>query len=124
MPVYQQLCKGMNLVQMGLMGPLKAYVLDLNAPMNATPKMNNFAKKCIFLGEKNKSWWWTPCLSSQTFWDHREHEVDGSERKSGRASPQRALAEKCHEAKKPNKFGLLYQHKRQAKRTTSNKGGT
>jgi hypothetical protein len=67
MPVYQQLCKGMNLVQMGLMGPLKAYVLDLNAPMNATPEMNNFAKKCIFLGEKNKSWWWTPCLSSQTF---------------------------------------------------------
>jgi hypothetical protein len=53
-PVYQQLCEGMNLVQMRLMGPLKAYVLDLNAPMNATPKMDNFAKKCIFLGEKAK----------------------------------------------------------------------
>ena len=53
-PVYQQLCEGINLVQMRLMGPLKAYELDLNAPMNATPKMNNFAKKCTFLGEKVK----------------------------------------------------------------------
>jgi hypothetical protein len=53
-PVYQQLCEGINLVQMRLMGPLKAYGLDLHTPMNATPKMDNFAKKCIFLGEKAK----------------------------------------------------------------------
>jgi hypothetical protein len=53
-PVYQQLYEGMNLVQMRLTGPLKAYVLDLNAPMNATPKMDNFAKKFLFLGEKAK----------------------------------------------------------------------
>jgi hypothetical protein len=53
-PVYQKLCEGMNLVQMRLTGPLKAYVLDLNAPMNATPKMDNFANKCIFLDEKAK----------------------------------------------------------------------
>jgi hypothetical protein len=46
--------KIMNLVQMRFVGLLKAYVLDLNAPMNATPKINNFAKKCIFLGEKEK----------------------------------------------------------------------
>jgi hypothetical protein len=39
---------------MRLMRPLKAYVLDLNAPMIVTPKMDNFAKKCIFLGEKIK----------------------------------------------------------------------
>jgi hypothetical protein len=52
--LYQQLFEGMNLVQMRLTGPLKAYELDLNAPMNATPKMDNFAKKCIFLGEKAK----------------------------------------------------------------------
>jgi hypothetical protein len=52
--VYQQLCEKMNLVQMRLTGPLKAYVLDLNVPMNATPKMNNFAKKYIFLGEEAK----------------------------------------------------------------------
>jgi hypothetical protein len=51
-PVYLSLCEGMNLVQMRLTGPLKAYELDLNAPMNATPKIDNFAKKCIFLGEK------------------------------------------------------------------------
>jgi hypothetical protein len=53
-PVYQQLYERMNLVQMRLTGPLKAYEIDLNAPMNATPKMDNFAKKCIFLGEKAK----------------------------------------------------------------------
>jgi hypothetical protein len=52
--VYQKLCEGMNLVQMRFTWPLKAYVLDLNAPMNVTPKMDNFAKKCIFLGEKAK----------------------------------------------------------------------
>jgi hypothetical protein len=51
-PVYQLLCEEMNLVQMRLTGPLKAYELDLNAPINATPKMDNFAKKCISLGEK------------------------------------------------------------------------
>jgi hypothetical protein len=32
-PVYQQLCERMNLVQMKLTGPLKAYELDLNALM-------------------------------------------------------------------------------------------
>jgi hypothetical protein len=53
-PVYQQLCEGMNLVPMRLTGPFKAFVLDLNAPMNARPKMDNFAKKCIFLSEKVK----------------------------------------------------------------------
>ena len=50
----QKLCEGMDLVQMRLMGPLKAYVLDLNAPMNATPKMDNLTNKCVFLGEKTK----------------------------------------------------------------------
>jgi hypothetical protein len=53
-PVYQQICEGMNLVQMRLTGPLKAYVLHLNAPINATPKMDHFTKKCIFLDEKIK----------------------------------------------------------------------
>jgi hypothetical protein len=51
-PVYQQLCEGMNLVQLRLTGFLNAYELDLDAPINATLKMDNFAKKCIFLGEK------------------------------------------------------------------------
>jgi hypothetical protein len=53
-PVYQQVCEGMNLVQMRLSWPLKAYEIDLNAPMNATPKIDNSTKKCIFLGEKVK----------------------------------------------------------------------
>ena len=30
------------------MGPLKAYVLNLNTQMNATPQMNKFAQKFIF----------------------------------------------------------------------------
>ena len=50
----QKLCEGMNLVQIRHTGPLKAYVLNLNAPMNITPKIDNFAKKCIFLGEVTK----------------------------------------------------------------------
>jgi hypothetical protein len=54
MPEYQELLEGMNLVQIWYTGPLKAYVLDLNAPMNVTPNMDNVAKKCIFLGKVAK----------------------------------------------------------------------
>jgi hypothetical protein len=50
--MYQNVCEGMNLVQMRLMGPLKAYVLDSNAPMNATPKMDNFVKNVFFKVKK------------------------------------------------------------------------
>jgi hypothetical protein len=39
---------------MRLTGPLKAYVLNLNAPMNVKPKMDNFAKKYIVLVSKQK----------------------------------------------------------------------
>ena len=46
--VYQNLCEGMNLAQIKLTGPLKAHMLDLNAPMNATPKIDTFAKKFLF----------------------------------------------------------------------------
>jgi uncharacterized protein YjaG (DUF416 family) len=52
MPVYQQLCEEMNLVEMRVTRPLKAHILDLNALINATPKIDNFAKKCIFLGDE------------------------------------------------------------------------
>ena len=51
---YQELSEGMNLVQMRHTGSLKAYVRDFNAQMNATPKMDEFAKKCIFLGKLQK----------------------------------------------------------------------
>ena len=30
---------------------LKAYVLNFNAQMKSTPKMDKFAKKCIVVGE-------------------------------------------------------------------------
>ena len=36
---------------MRLTGLLKAHVLDLNAPMYVTLKIDNLAKKYIFLGE-------------------------------------------------------------------------
>jgi hypothetical protein len=35
-------------------GSLKAYVLDFNAERNATSKMDEFSKKCIFLGGLQK----------------------------------------------------------------------
>jgi hypothetical protein len=44
----------MNFVQMKHMRSLKAYVLDLSAQMNATPKVNIFSRKFIFLGEVAK----------------------------------------------------------------------
>jgi hypothetical protein len=53
-PEYQELWDGMNLVQMRHTGSLKAYVRDFNAQMNATPKMDEFAKRCIFLGGLQK----------------------------------------------------------------------
>jgi len=53
-PEYQELREGMNLVQMRHTGSLKAYVRDFNAQMNATPKMHEFSRKCIFLGGLQK----------------------------------------------------------------------
>jgi hypothetical protein len=47
-PVYKKTCEEINLVQMRLTGPLKVYVLDLNAPMNVTPKMDKLAKNVIY----------------------------------------------------------------------------
>lgn len=45
----------MNLVQMRHTWSLKAYVRKCpNAQMNATPKIDEFAKKCIFLGDLQK----------------------------------------------------------------------
>jgi hypothetical protein len=53
-PEYQELREGLNFVQMRHTGSLKAYVRDFNAQMNATPKMDEFAKRCIFLGGLQK----------------------------------------------------------------------
>jgi hypothetical protein len=51
---YQELRDGINLVQMRHTWSLKAYVRDFNAQMNVTPKMDEFAKRCIFLGGLQK----------------------------------------------------------------------
>jgi hypothetical protein len=86
----------MNLVQMRLMGPLKAYVLDLNIPMNVIPEMDNFAKKCICLGEKQKLVVDTLLKFPNLLRDTKIIKIakgigiDGPEKKSGRTSPQRA----------------------------------
>ena len=48
------MCEGMNLVQIRHMRSFKAYVCKVNTEMNATPKMDKFPKKCIFLGEVAK----------------------------------------------------------------------
>ena len=44
----------MNLIQLRHTGSLKAYVRDFNTQMNVTPKIDKFAKKCIFLGGLQK----------------------------------------------------------------------
>jgi hypothetical protein len=50
MPKYHELQEGLNLVQMKDIRSFKAYVCDFNAVTNATIKMDEFSKKCIFLG--------------------------------------------------------------------------
>lgn len=44
MPEYQDLLEGMNLVQIRLTRPFHAYVVNLNAQMNATLKINKFGR--------------------------------------------------------------------------------
>jgi hypothetical protein len=108
---------------MRLKGFFKAYMLDLNALMNVTPKMDNLVKKCIFLVEKKKIGGGHVVQVPKPFEETgiikiaKGVEIDGLKRKSGRASPQKASAKICPEARRPNKFGLLYQHKKQAKGT-------
>ena len=82
---------------MRLTGLHKAYVFDLNAPMNVTPKMDNFAKKCIFLGEVAKVGGGWLVQFSKLLEDMvgiimiaKGIEIDGVEKKLGRALPQRA----------------------------------
>ena len=91
---YQKLCEGINLVQMRHIGSLKAYVRNFNAQMNATPKMDEFAKKCIFLGGLQK---WVvdafkfPKLSEDVAGIIKiaeRIEVDGPKRKSNGPSQQ------------------------------------
>ena len=72
------------------------YMLDLNVPLNATPNMDNFSKKYIFVDEKTKVGGGHFVRVSKPFEDiviikiAKGIEIDGLERKSGHASPQRA----------------------------------
>ena len=96
---YQELREGKNLVQMRHTGSLKAYVRDFNTQMNATPKMDEFAKKCIFLSGLQK---WVvdalfkfPKLSKDVVGIikiAKRIEADGLERKSSGPSQQSGLS--------------------------------
>ena len=87
---YQKLCEDMNLVQIRKTRSFMAYVCGFNAQMNATSKMDEFVKKCIFLGGLQK--WMVDALFK--FLELPKHmagiikiakkiEVDGPERKLG-----------------------------------------
>ena len=49
----QELHKEMNLMQMKYI-KFKIYMYNFNSQMNAKPKMDDFAKKCVFLGRLQK----------------------------------------------------------------------
>jgi hypothetical protein len=87
----------MVLVQIWHTGSLKVYVLNLSTPMDVTPKMDNFATKCIFLGEVAKLGGECLVQFPKLLEDMVEIikiakciEVDGPERKTGFASLQRS----------------------------------
>jgi hypothetical protein len=74
--------------------------------------LDNFAKRCIFLGEVAKVGGECLVQFPKLLEDMvgiikiaKGIEINGPERKSGRASPQRAGAEICTEGKRPNNLG-------------------
>ena len=120
----------MNLVQMRHTGSLKAYVRDFNAQMNATPKMDEFAKKCIFLGGLQK--WVVDALFKFPKLPEdvagiikivERIEADGPERKSSGPSQQSGFSKNGSRGKERKKFGSSNRHKGQVDGTTYNKGG-
>jgi hypothetical protein len=119
----------MNLVQMRHTGSLKAYVRDFNAQMNATPKMDEFSKKCIFLGGLQK--WVVDALFKfpklpEDMADNikivERIEADGPERKSSGPSHQSGFSRNASRGKERKKFGFGNKHKGQAEGVVSNKG--
>jgi hypothetical protein len=110
---YQELREGMNLVQMRHTGFLKAYVHDFNAQMNATPKMDEFAKRCIFLGGLKK---WVvdalfkfPKLPEDMAWIIKiaeRIEADGPERKSSGPAQQSSSSRNMSQGKERKKFNF------------------
>jgi hypothetical protein len=128
-PEYQELREGMNLVQMRHTGSLKAYVRDFNAQMNATPKMDEFSKKCIFLGGLQK--WVVDALFkfpklpedvASIIKIVERIEADGPEKRSSGPSHQSGAGKNVSRSKEHKKFGSKYKHKGQAEGGVSNKG--
>jgi hypothetical protein len=125
-PEYQELREGMNLVQMRHTGSLKAYVRDFNAQMNATPKMDEFAKRCIFLGGLQK---WVvdvlfkfPKLPEDVAGIIKiaeRIEADGPERKSSGPAQQNGSNQNMSRGKERKKFGPSNQFKGQPNVTNS-----
>jgi hypothetical protein len=129
-PEYQELREGMNLVVIRHTGSLKAYVRDFNAQMNATPKMDEFAKRCIFLSGLQK---WVvdalfkfPKLSKDVasiIKIAEKIEADGPERKSSGLAQQSGSSRNMSRGKERKKFGPSNQFKGQLDRTNSTKDG-
>src|ERR1700738_1744885 len=129
-PEYQELREGMNLVQMRHTGSLKAYVRDFNAQMNATPKMDEFAKKYIFLGGLQK--WVVDALFKFPKLPEdvagiikiaERIEADAPERKSSGPAQQGGFSRNMSRGKERKKFGPSNHFKGQADGKNANKGG-
>ena len=127
---YQELREGMNLVQMRHTGSLKAYWRGFNARINVTPKMDEFAKKCIFLGGLQK--WVVDALFKfpKLLEDVagiikivERIETNGPERKSSGPSQQSGFSKNGSQGKERKKFGSSNRHKGQVDGTIYNKGG-
>jgi hypothetical protein len=130
-PEYQKLREGMNLVQMRHTRSLKAYVRVFNAQMNVTPKkMDEFAKRCIFLGGLQK--WVVDALFKFPKLPEdvagiikiaERTEADGPERQSSGPAQQSGSSRNMSRGKKCKKFGPSNQFKGQPDGTNSTKDG-
>ena len=119
----------MNLVQMRHIGSLKGCVHNFNTQMKATPKMDEFAKKCIFLGGLQK--WVVDTLFkfpklpedvARIIKIIERIEADGPKRKSSGPSQQSSFNKNGSQSKERKKFGSSNWHKGQVDYTTYNKG--
>ena len=119
----------MNLVQMRHIGSFKAYVSDFNVQMNAISKMDEFAKKCIFLGGLQK--WMVDALFKFPKLPKdvagiikivERIEANGPERKSSGPSQQSKFSKNGSRGKERQKFGSSNRHKGLVDSTTYNKG--
>ena len=113
----------------GHTGFSKAYVRNFNAQMNVTPKMDEFAKKYIFLGGLQKwmvnAFFKFPKLSKDVAWIIKiaeRIEADGPERKLSGPSQQSSFSTNGFRSKGHKKFESSNQHKGQVDNTTYNKG--